>query len=253
MKLNEFYRLLEERIPKQYACAWDNDGLMCAADMNAEVRRVLCTLDVTDDVLRHAAANGFDAVLSHHPLIFRPLGALTPANHIARKTTFALKNDIAVLSYHTRFDTMPGGMNDLLAGMLGIENAVPFGDGESEIGRVGNLTRITDIYEFSKQIKFALGSSSILLAKAGNIAYRVAVVGGDGKDFIRGAVDAGADTLVSGRLSYNCMTEAAEMGISLIEAGHFFTENIICGFYMRLLAEIGVYGETYYCNKIEIV
>lgn len=253
MKLNEFYTLLEERIPKQYACAWDNDGLMCAADMNAEVRRVLCTLDVTEDALRYAAANGFDTVLSHHPLIFRPLGALTPAHHIARKAAFALQNGIAVLSYHTRFDTMPGGMNDLLAAALGVKDAVPFGDGESDTGRVGDLPQETDIYEFCGQIKTALGLGALLLAKAGNTVRRVAVLGGDGKDFIRGAIETGADTLVSGRLGYNCMAEAAEMGISLIEAGHFFTENIICGFYLRLLAELGIEGEAYNSNKIELL
>ena len=82
---------------------------------------------------------------------------------------------------------------------------------------------------------------------------RVAVLGGDGKDFIRGAIAAGADTYVSGRLSYNTMAEAAEMGITLIEAGHFYTENIICAYYLRLLAELGIPGEYYDSNRIEIV
>jgi len=72
-------------------------------------------------------------------------------------------------------------------------------------------------------------------------------------DFIRGAIAAGADTYVSGRLSYNTMAEAAEMGITLVEAGHFYTENIICAYYLRLLAALGIPGACYDSNRIEIV
>ena len=253
MKLRELHATLEARIPKKYACDWDNDGLMCTKNPDAEVHRALCTLDVSDAALRYAAANGFDTVLSHHPLIFRPLGALTPEDHVAGKVLFALEHGISVLSYHTRFDAMPGGMNDLLAAALGIGETEPFGDGESEMGRVGVLPHETDIYDFCAQVKAALGAPALLLAKAGDTAHRVAVLGGDGKDFIRGAIAAGADTYVSGRLSYNTMTEAAEMGITLVEAGHFYTENIICAYYLRLLAELGIDGACYDANRIELI
>lgn len=253
MKLHDLHSALETRIPRAYACEWDNDGLMCTPAPDAEVRRVLCTLDVTDDALRYAAENGFDVVLSHHPLIFHKLGALTPDDHIAKKVLFAVQNGISVLSYHTRFDAMPGGMNDLLAGALGLMQTEPFGDGESDMGRIGLLPAEIDIYDFCAQIKRVLHADALLLAKAHDTAHRVAVLGGDGKDFIRGAIAAGADTYVSGRLSYNTMAEAAEMGITLIEAGHFYTENIICAYYLRLLAALGIPGACYDSNRIEIV
>ena len=253
MKLRELHAALEARIPKQYACAWDNDGLMCTPDPEAEVRRVLCTLDVTDAALHYAAENGYNVVLSHHPLIFHPLGALTPENHIAAKVLFAVQNGISVLSYHTRFDAMPGGMNDLLAEALGLTQPEPFGDEEGKMGRIGFLPAETDIYDFCAQIKRALDSDALLLARAHDTAYRVAVLGGDGKDFIRSAIAAGADTFVSGRLSYNAMAEAAEMGITLIEAGHFYTENLICAYFLRRLAEMGIDGACYDSNRIEIV
>ena len=198
MKLHDLHSALETRIPRAYACEWDNDGLMCTPDLDAEVRRVLCTLDVTDDALCYAAEIGFDVVLSHHPL------------------------------------------------------TEPFGDGESDMGRIGLLPAETDIYDFCAQIKRVLHADALLLAKAHDTAYRVAVLGGDGKDFIRGAIAAGADTYVSGRLSYNTMAEAAEMGITLIEAGHFYTENIICAYYLRLLAALGIPGACYDSNRIEI-
>ena len=144
-------------------------------------------------------------------------------------------------------------MNDLLAGALGLMQTEPFGDGESDMGRIGLLPAEIDIYDFCAQIKRVLHADALLLAKAHDTAHRVAVLGGDGKDFIRGAIAAGADTYVSGRLSYNTMAEAAEMGITLVEAGHFYTENIICAYYLRLLAALGIPGACYDSNRIEIV
>ena len=121
------------------------------------------------------------------------------------------------------------------------------------MGRSGFLPAETDIYDFCAQIKRALDSDALLLARAHDTAYRVAVLGGDGKDFIRSAIAAGADAFVSGRLSYNAMAEAAEMGITLIEAGHFYTENLICAYFLRRLAEMGIDGACYDSNRIEIV
>lgn len=88
MKFADFYAYFETMIPKTYACSWDNDGLMCASNVTSEVRRVLCTLDVTDEALFYAARNGFDTVLSHHPLIFRPLGAVTAKRHHRTQSDF---------------------------------------------------------------------------------------------------------------------------------------------------------------------
>ena len=252
MKFADFYAYFETMIPKTYACSWDNDGLMCASNITSEVRRVLCTLDVTDEALFYAARNGFDTVLSHHPLIFRPLGAVTAKRHIERKVIFAIENRIRVLSYHTRFDAMPGGMNDLLAEALNLRNVQSFGDGESDMGRVGDLDHETEIDAFCAQIKKALDAPFVLLAAAGKTVRRVAVLGGEGKDFISGAVNSGADTFVSGHLGYNHIIEAPELGLTLIEAGHFFTENLICPYFCRQIKKLApdIECETFYSNRI---
>ena len=70
MTVTEFYQQISERIPTSLSCEWDNDGLMVCPDGNRAVRRVLCTLDVTDEAVAYAEENGFDLILSHHPLIF---------------------------------------------------------------------------------------------------------------------------------------------------------------------------------------
>ena len=253
MKLFELNRILENRFPKEYACSWDNDGLMCAADMNAEVKKVLCALDITMEVLQHAVENGYDTVISHHPMIFRPLGAITPENHVAKKAIFALKNDVNVFSFHTRFDTMHGGVNDILAKKLGLCNVCAFSDGESETGRIGELCNETDIADFCRFVKDNLRCDNISYSEHVGKVKKVAVLGGSGKDFIKGAKAAGADVLVSGELGYNNMAEAAEIGISLIEAGHFFTEDIACKFFSDLLNKLGIENAYFSSNRIKII
>ena len=87
-----------------------------------------------------------------------------------------------------------------------------------------------------------------------NPVSRVAVVGGDGKDFVRDAIRAGADTFLSGRISYNVMVEAAEMGINLIEAGHYFTEQPITDFFQEIILDFDptVYVDIAISNTIKI-
>ena len=97
-------RYMNERIPKELSCAWDNDGLMCSPDTSTEVERVLIALDVTEDVVDYAIFSHFDLIITHHPLIFKPLTSVTEENHVARKIIKLLENGVSVFSFHTRAD-----------------------------------------------------------------------------------------------------------------------------------------------------
>ena len=94
----------------------------------------------------------------------------------------------------------------------------------------------------------------VRFSDAFNPVSRVAVVGGDGKDFVKDAIAAGADTYLSGRISYNMMVEAAELGINLVEAGHYFTEQPITDFFQELLIDFDpeMYVEIAVSNNIKI-
>ena len=137
MTVEEIYIKLCERIPEELREPWDNDGLMCASDSSVEVKRALVTLDVTENIVDYAVAHDIDLILSHHPLIFKPLKSLTEDSHISRKVIKLIKNDVAVISLHTRADKVEGGVNDQLCEILGIKDTVPFGEGF--IGRIGML------------------------------------------------------------------------------------------------------------------
>jgi len=253
MTVKELYEKLDTRIPKSLSEEWDNDGLMCSADTSAEVKKALLTLDVTEEIVDFAIERSYDLIISHHPLIFKPVSRISEDNHVARKIIKLINNDISVFSFHTRLDKVSGGVNDTLAKLFGLQDVESFGEGE--LGRVGNLPRELELDEFLDLTKTALGADSVRLANGYNVVKRVALVGGDGKDFVSDAIAVGADTYVSGRISYNLMEEAAELGINLIEAGHYHTEAPVLGFLAELLNtyDISLTVDFADSNMIEIV
>ncbi len=236
MTVRDLYEKLSERIPEELSEEWDNDGIMCCPDDFVDVKRVLISLDVTEEVVDYAIDNGFDLIISHHPLIFKPISHIDPEDHIARKIIKLISSNVAVISLHTRADKVKGGVNDCLARLIGLEDVEPFGD--DCLGRIGHLERETSLEEFSAHVKSALGIERMLASDAYNPVYTVALVGGDGKSYVKDAIELGADTYISGRIGYNVMEEAAEMGINLIEAGHYATEFPVTEFFTRLVNKI---------------
>lgn len=253
MTVKEMYARFSERIPEHLREAWDNDGLMCCPDGTAEVNRVLITLDVTEEVVDYAIESAFDLIISHHPLVFKPLSSVVEDNHIARKVIKLLNSGISVFSFHTRADKVTGGVNDKLAEILGLENVRPFGD--DFLGRIGNIEGECELQDFAYRVKQLTGSDMIRYADGYNDVFTVAIVGGDGKDYVKPALESGADTYISGRIGYNIMEEAAEMGINLIEAGHYFTEQPVTEFFKELLFDFdpAVYAEIAFSNVIKIL
>ena len=253
MTVKQIYENICQRIPEELSEPWDNDGLMCCADDSIEVRRALITLDITEEIVDYAVQNKFDLILSHHPLIFRPLGAITEDNHVSRKVITLIKNDVSVISLHTRADKCEGGVNDILCDILGIRQATPFGEGG--IGRIGTLDEELTMEDFSYLLKGLLDCDGVKVSDACIPVQRVAVVGGDGKDMVADALRMGADTFVSGRISYNIMAEAAEMGMNMIEAGHFFTEQPVTSFFQKLLMRMDndMYVEIIDSNLIRLI
>ena len=253
MTVQELYSKICEKIPESLREAWDNDGIMVCTDTQREVKRAIVTLDVTENIVDYAIANNIDLILSHHPLIFKPIGSLTENSHISRKVIKLIKNDVTVISLHTRADKAEGGVNDLLCDLLGIRGAVPFGEGE--LGRIGTLDEELTMEDFSYLLKGILNCDGVKVSDALIPVSRVAVVGGDGKGYVNEALRLGADTYVSGRIGYNVMAEAEEMGINLIEAGHFFTEHPITSYFQSLLMrhDSDMYVEIVDSNVIKLI
>ena len=252
MTVKELYGFFEARIPSSLSEEWDNDGLMCSPDTSKEVSRVLVTLDVTEEIVDYAIESGFDLIVSHHPLIFKPISSLTADGSAARKLIKLLGAEISVFSFHTRADKVEGGVNDCLCDLLDIFDPKPFGEGS--LGRIGCVEQ-QSFEDFTYRVKQQTGADVVKYSDGLNPVSIVAVVGGDGKDFVRDAIEAGADTVLSGRISYNLMEEAAELGINMIEAGHYFTEQPVTEFFRKILLDSApdLYVEVASSNTIKFL
>jgi dinuclear metal center YbgI/SA1388 family protein len=252
MTVSQLYKILNAKIPRELSCEWDNDGLMCCPDGQREVKRVLIALDVTAEVTKQAIDGGYDLIVSHHPFIFKGLKSINEENFLCDKAIALIKNNISVFSFHTRLDAVDGGVNDVLAALVGIKNAVPFGDG---IGRIGVLDEATDVSAFAKHVKDALGCDGVYVSDSGRACKSVAVLGGSGDSDLYAAMLAGADTYISGELKYHSMTDAPDMGVNLIQAGHFYTENPVCAVLKKMIedADDSIVCDLFYSNRIKLI
>ncbi len=237
MTVNAFYKKLNELYPTSLSSSWDNDGLMCCPDGEKEVRRVLVALDATMEAIKYAADEGYDLILTHHPLIFKGLKALNNDDIVGRRVLAALKAGISVISLHTRLDAGEGGVNDTLADLLSLTDVETFGDLDNPtLGRIGR-TDVSSPEELAKRIKDTTGVPGVTAYVCRPIS-RVAVVGGGGGDLIGDAKRAGADTLVTGESGYNKSLDAGEDGINIFIAGHYFTEMPVCQKLAALVKDI---------------
>ncbi|MBD2844434.1 Nif3-like dinuclear metal center hexameric protein [Paenibacillus sp. IB182496] len=113
-------QLMEQLAPKHYAVEGDKIGLQLGT-LQKQVQKVLVALDVTEAVVEEAIDTGAELIIAHHAIIYRPLARLdtsTPAGRLYEKL---IKHDIAVYIAHTNLDVAPGGINDWMAEMLGLE------------------------------------------------------------------------------------------------------------------------------------
>ncbi len=237
-RLSEIINELNRLAPPELKEPWDNVGLM-VGDETQQIKKVFICLDLTTENVSKAISCGADLIVSHHPMIFKPLYSVTESDPIASMVRSVVKNDISVFSMHTNFDKAEGGMNDLLASMLGLENIRSFtqeecvdGNGEpfSPIGRVGILDEPMTMEDFILHVKDVLNCSALKFS--GDLSEPVRTValcsGSGGKEGVFSAFHSGADVYVTADLGHEHARSAYEFGLNIIDAGHFETENIIC-------------------------
>lgn len=152
----EVIQLFESWSPKKYACM-ENDPIgLAVGTLNKSVTNVLVTLDVTDAVVDEAIANDCELIIAHHPLIFRKLSHIRTDNPQGQLFEKLIKNDIAVYAAHTNLDVAPGGVNDLLADALQLENTKILDETYEE--NLAKLAVFTPL-EASEQVRTALAKA----------------------------------------------------------------------------------------------
>ena len=229
---------LETLAPRSMKMDWDHLGLLCGG-RNRPVTKVLVALDPFEGVCEEAAQWGAELILTHHPLIFSPLKSVTDETSIGRAVQLLCANSISAINAHTNLDCAPGGVNDCLARTLGLSDVqVIAPSGVDELGRPWGLLRqgtveAQPLSDFRPDVKEALHCDGLRYVNGGKPVRRVAVGGGGCASELLDAVNAGCDTFVTADVKYNQFWDAKDLGLNLIDAGHFPTENPVTA----LLAE----------------
>ena len=246
MKICEFIAEMDRIYPKCTSAPWDFDSLQCCYDPEKELHRVLVALDATDEVIDRAVEGEYDLILTHHPMIFGDTGDIVPSELYGRKIIKLIRGGVATASYHTRLDAGEGGVNDCLAGIMELCNVDSFGDDElPTIGRIGDLPTPVSAEELCLVIKEKLNAPFVRLSGE-RMVSKLAVVGGAGKSLVTAAKAAGADAILTGEVAYNSAIDFADIGIAVIEAGHFYTEFPVCHRLADLAEQIaGVKADVY--------
>ena len=229
-RVSDLLSEMERIAPPSYAMEGDNVGLQ-VGDGEAAVNKVLLSLDPDDRAIKEAERGGYDLLITHHALIFRPLYRLVPEEPAARRAVTLIRDGISLISMHTNLDAAEGGVNDALARALGLSGIGDFPNedarpGVPSIGRIGFVepTPGEDFVRFTVETLKASGARYLLTGKD---CRRVAVAGGSCADYVDAAAAAGCDTLVTSECKYRHFTRARDLGISLIDAGHYATEAVV--------------------------
>ena len=239
MRICDIIKEMEQLAPLSLAEKWDNSGFLIG-DAENQAGRVFFCLEINSNTLKQAQNFGANLIITHHPLIFKPLSRITESDPVGRLVLSIIKGGISVYSMHTNFDKAEGGMNDLLAEALSLENVRPYTDEEcvnsqgaplENIGRVGQLEPPMSLEDFADFVRATLGSRN--LRTVGNSVEEirtVALCSGSGGDLMECALHAGADVYLTADIGHHDAQFASEIGLNIIDAGHFETENIFCDF-----------------------
>ncbi len=228
MKIRDIIQHLESFAPTKYQEDYDNSGLI-AGDSNAECGGILVSLDCTEELIREALEKKCNLIVSHHPLIFRPLRNIKMEDGIGKALIAAIRNDITLYAIHTNLDNMIGGVNARIADKIGLINRkilIPkTEDGNIGSGLIGDLKNRVSGEQLLGLLKERFRIPVIRHSPlTGKPVSRLALCGGAGSFLISNALQESADFFISADIRYHEFFEA-EGKMVIADIGHFESEQ----------------------------
>ncbi|MCU1511153.1 MAG: Nif3-like dinuclear metal center hexameric protein [Arthrobacter sp.] len=226
---------VEELWPESLAEEWDEVGLV-AGHPSAPVSRILFAVDPTLEVIEEAVEWGAGLLITHHPLLLKGVTSVAATTAKGRAVHRLIESGTGLLTVHTNGDSAVGGVSDVLADALGLQNVAPLtqaaaGLPEEGIGRVGDLEEVLTLGDFAARV------FGILPAVAGGVRVsgdrdglvrRVAVCGGAGDSLFGEVRASNADVYLTADLRHHPASEAREAAVNdrpyLIDVSHFASE-----------------------------
>ena len=243
IRVADMIQLMETMAPLLLAESWDNCGLQ-VGDLQWPVNKVAIALDPLFSVIQSAVAQGVDMVITHHPLIFKPLRKIDLNSSEGRVIAAALKSQIAIYAAHTNLDSASEGINDLLSRTIGLDELLPMvpsphaaavgltesTSGTAGLGRFGVLNPSVSVAQLARKIKLQLSLRQIRVAgRSERMVQKAAVCSGSGASLMAEFLASDADVFISGDFRYHDARTIEDAGRALIDIGHFASEHIIVG------------------------
>lgn len=227
MNRKHLIEIIESISPSDTAESWDNCGwqVSCAGE---EVKTVLVALEVTNQVIDEAIEEGAELILTHHPLLFSGIKKVDEGDVIGGYLFRLIQKGISVYSCHTSFDKAADGNNDYLGQLLELKNIRPF-DRDNGLCRKGDTLFEITMAELMHRAAEAFAIDESHFRSVGDLSGSITTVGwctGAGSEFIKDAFDEGCDLYITGDVKYHEAQMAKEMGICVLDAGHYGSEKI---------------------------
>ena len=222
--LSQIVEIADRLFPFESAETWDNCGVQIG-DPDRTIRAVAFSLDATPQTVKFAADHSCDLLITHHPVLLEPLHRIVPDTLSGRTLLCAARMGVDILSLHTNLDAAAGGLNDELAAMLALEDVItPF---PARCARLGRLRSSMTVRDLADKVLADLGIDSVRVISESDLEVRrVFCATGSGMGYLKEAVSHQADVLLTGDVRYHAAREAAEMGMPVIDAGHYALEKI---------------------------
>jgi dinuclear metal center YbgI/SA1388 family protein len=245
VRVKEILQSLNAAAPFSLAETWDNVGLL-VGNPEQEVTAVLAGLDPTNRLVDEALKMGANTIITHHPVIFKPLSAINTAEPSGRLLEKALANRIAIIGCHTNFDSASQGVSDYLALQLGLTKLTPLVPSpdsnrtDTGLGRIGTYPSPLTSAEFLTRVLKALSlpcvqTAGILPDKVSTVA----VCGGSGSELATIALERGAEIYLSAEIKHSTAIWAAENNFCIIDGTHYATEKPAVTLLVKKLREAG--------------
>lgn len=250
MECKDIITILEELAPPSYACDWDNPGLIAGREKK-KVKKILVALDATATAVEKAVEEKVDLLVTHHPMVFSSLKKVNDRDFLGEKLLTLIENHISCYAMHTNYD-IAGGMAEICGEKMNLMEPVPLEmTGEIDgipvgIGQVGRLPEKMTLAECAKKVKQAFGLSKVLVfGNPDRMIERAAVSPGSGRSMLKEAKAQEVDVLITGDIGHHEGLDSLDMGVAVIEAGHYGLEQIFIDHVTEYLKE--------YTQGIEVI
>ncbi len=231
-KVIDISKKIEKMAPVFLKEDYDNVGIM-VGDPSQDVKKVLLALDCTSEVIDEAIENNCDMIIAHHPLLFRRPKSIVKGELLGDKIFKLIKEDITLYACHTNLDSSRNGINETIVKMLGFDSSEIIEPHDKDlykdcgIGRIIRLDASIRLDDVIENVKKNLNINNLRIARGREEINTIAVINGSGQDFFNAAQRLGADCIITGDTTYHFVSDFKEMGVSIIDAGHFGTEFIV--------------------------